>query len=201
MRHLRREIERELAGARRRRAPRAARSPRRSGGCWRDRAGPHGRAPSNALRTAASSPRAKRKQTLPGAAVMQLRRVACQRRAAVDHGRQRLIVHLTRSAASCACARVSAMTAAPASPTCRTVPRASAQRGGSAIGLPSAVWIAHSGAIGPTLSAAMSAPVSTATTPGRVGRRRVSMRRMRACACGERTSTQCNSPGSVMSAT
>ena len=63
------------------------------------------------------------------------------------------------------------MTAATASPTWRTVSRASAQRGGSAIGLPSEVLIAQSGAIGPTLSAAMSAPVNTATTPGKLPRR------------------------------
>ena len=61
--------------------------------------------------------------------------------------------------------------------------------------------MAQSGAIGPTLSAAMSAPVNTATTPGRAAAVALSMPRMRAWACGERTSTQCNSPGSVMSAT
>ena len=41
----------------------------------------------NASRTAASSPRAQRKQTLPGAAFMQLRRaVACAARASVTAG-------------------------------------------------------------------------------------------------------------------
>ena len=111
-----------------------------------------------------------------GRRLVQLRRALRHRGAAVDHDGQRLIVdrHADRRRRS-ACARVSAITAATASPTWRTVPRASAQRGGSAIGLPSAVAMAHSGAIGPTLSAAMSAPVNTATTPGDAAACAVSM--------------------------
>ncbi len=58
------------------------------------------------------------------------------------------------------------MTAATGSPTWRTVSRASAKRGGSAIGEPSRERMIQSGRIGAMRSAAMSAPVKTATTPG-----------------------------------
>ena len=82
------------------------------------------------------------------------------------------------------------------------MPRASAQRGGSAIGLPSEVWIAQSGAIGPTLSARHVGAGEHGDDAGELQPpSSLSMLRMRAWACGERTSTQCNSPGSVMSAT
>ena len=72
----------------------------------------------------------------------------------------------TRSAASVACTRDSAITATIGSPTWRTVSRASAKRGGMAMGEPSRELTIQSGRIGATPSAAMSAPVNTATTPG-----------------------------------
>ena len=90
------------------------------------------------------------------------------------------------------------MTAATGSPTWRTVPRASAQRGGSAIGLPSAR------ADRPERrhrADAVGRHVGAGEHGDDAGQRAAPPRhrcvRMRACACGERTSTQCNSPGSV----
>jgi hypothetical protein len=67
------------------------------------------------------------------------------------------------------------------SPTCRTVSRASAQRGGST--MPGRAQPAR---IGSTPSAAMSFPVSTGTPACET-----SIDLMRACGCGERTSAQC----------
>src|SRR5262249_9326814 len=84
-------------------------------------------------------------------------------------------------------AGVWAMPAATGSPTWRTFSRARAKRGGSAMGDPSRERITHSGRIGAMPAAAMSAPVSTATTPDEPSAADMSIPRMAACGCGERT--------------
>ena len=103
----------------------------------------------------------------------------------------------TRSAASLAWAAVSATTIATGSPTKRT--RSVMQqrvRAHSRAGEPSRLISRMSaggfigiGVCGISLipSAAASAPVSTASTPGMVRASAVSIERMRAWACGERT--------------
>ena len=58
--------------------------------------------------------------------------------------------------------------------------------GGSFIGLPSVLWISQPHGRPPTLSAAMSAPVKIAITPGDCFAAAMSMLRIFACACGER---------------
>ena len=154
---------------------------------------------SNAARTAASSPRAKRKQTLPGAASCSCGAPRAARRA-IDDGGERLVVdldqfgrilRLRRRVRDHGGDRLADMAnrAARQRPARRFRHRRAVAR-----------RIAHSGRIGPMPSAAMSAPVNTATTPG-MAAAAVSIPRMRAWACGERTSTQCNSPASSMSAT
>ena len=51
------------------------------------------------------------------------------------------------------------------------------------------LWISQPHGRPPTFSFARSAPVNTATTPGDAFAAAVSMRVIRACACGERTNT------------
>ena len=80
------------------------------------------------------------------------------------------------SAASFAACLVSAITTATGSPTWRTLPTASTGCGGSAIGEPSLLWICQPQGRPPMLSAAMSAPVKTATTPGAFAAAAVSIR-------------------------
>ncbi|MNX92811.1 hypothetical protein D3C86_1249650 [compost metagenome] len=79
------------------------------------------------------------------------------------------------------------MTSATWSPTWRALPCASAGWGGSFIGVPSMLWISQPQGRPPTLSAAISSPVSTAITPGEASASVLSTERMRAWACGERT--------------
>ena len=57
----------------------------------------------------------------------------------------------------------------------------------------------HAHGIGAAHSAARSAPVCTATTPGRLAAAEVSMRRMRAWAYGLRTSARWRAPGTARS--
>ncbi len=51
------------------------------------------------------------------------------------------------------------------------------------------------------VSACMSAPVYTPTTPGNLRAASTSMPRMRACAAGLRTNVACSMPGTVTSST
>ena len=53
----------------------------------------------------------------------------------------------------------------------------------------------------PSFSAATSAPVSTSSTPGAALAFAVSIFLMRACACGESSTTPWHMPGSTMSST
>ena len=140
MRRLRRAVERELA---RRRGSTVAMTARGS------IAAPTRRlltrssatvcaAERNAATHAASSPRAQRKQTLPGAHVVQLRRAGRLRGARVGDGGQRLVVH--RDALGGIRRLRAGSRRSPPRPARRhgaRCSRASAKRGGSAIGEPS----------------------------------------------------------------
>ncbi len=90
------------------------------------------------------------------------------------------------SAASFAACFVAATTTATGSPTWRTLPVAITGCGGSAIGEPSLLWICQPHGSPPILSAAMSAPVYTATTPGAFAAAAVSMLLIFACGRSER---------------
>ena len=103
------------------------------------------------------------------------------------------------SMASRACSSVSANTATTASPTKRTRSWARAGRSGLAAGAPSGRLKFGASGNGLTPSATRSAPVSTATTPGRASAAAVSMETMRAWACGERRMHRCTWPGMMTS--
>ena len=103
------------------------------------------------------------------------------------------------SAASFAACFVSAITTATGSPTWRTLPTAITGCGGSAIGEPSLLWICQPQGSPPTLSAAMSAPVYTATTPGAFAAAAVSMLLILACGRSERRMNAWSWPGRLMS--
>jgi hypothetical protein len=90
------------------------------------------------------------------------------------------------SAASFARSTLSATTKATGSPTSIVRSFASAGRDGTNIAEPSRRWRGMTGRGAPKFSAAQSAPVSTASTPGIRCAKRMSIERMRACACGER---------------
>ncbi len=90
------------------------------------------------------------------------------------------------SAASLARSMLSANTAATASPTKRAHARVSTRYGGSKLGAPSgAVRFTRELKL-PRPATSASSPVSTRCTPGMASAAAVSMRRMRAAACGER---------------
>src|SRR6266581_344624 len=89
------------------------------------------------------------------------------------------------SAASRACSRLSPITAATASPTKRTVPTASACRGGDALGDPSARLKSADDGNGFTWARTRSSPVTIASTPGNAAAAVVSMPRIRACGYGD----------------
>jgi len=103
------------------------------------------------------------------------------------------------SAASLACAKVSAITTATGSPTWHALPLASAGCGAIFMGEPSLEWIIQPQMRFPILSAASSAPVSTARTPGVAAACAVSTRLSRAWAWGERTKYAWAWPGRLMS--
>ena len=103
------------------------------------------------------------------------------------------------SAASLACCFVAAITTATGSPTWRTLPTASTGCGGSAIGLPSLLWICQPQGRPPIFSAAMSAPVNTAVTPGAAFAAAVSIPTMRACGRSARRIAAYSWPGRLMS--
>src|SRR5215813_11173929 len=92
------------------------------------------------------------------------------------------------------------MTTATASPTWQALPLASAGCGAIFIGEPSLEWIIQPQMRLPILSSASSAPLSTASTPGRAAAALLSMPRIVACACGERTNTAKTCPGRFTSA-
>ena len=93
------------------------------------------------------------------------------------------------SAASCACAMLSATTSATGWPTCITRSRASAGRNGTISFAPLRPTSGGCTEVEPTPAASISLWVSTATHAGRGACRLRVDRRMRACACGERTNT------------
>ena len=96
-----------------------------------------------------------------------------------------------------ACALVSATTMATASPTCRTLSAGSSALGpmntapplGPVSFMSNLVFGTGSCGIGPSLSAAQSAPVNTPSTPGIAFAAAASIATMRACGYGERTIT------------
>ena len=111
----------------------------------------------------------------------------------------------TRSAPSRAAACVSATTIATTSPTKRTRP--AGMGGCGAMNATSGARIISSWGFpgiglcvtGFTPSAAASPPVKTAITPGVASAAAISMRPMRACACGERTKAVYAWPGRLTS--
>jgi hypothetical protein len=98
-----------------------------------------------------------------------------------------------------ACASVSATTNATPSPTWRARLVHSTGRGASARFRPSRLLSGtrHGNELAP--SAARSAPVITASTPGAASAADVSMPRISACACGERSTTPWAWPGTSTS--
>ncbi len=90
---------------------------------------------------------------------------------------------------------VSATTQATRSPTNRTL---STGNGGRSTGFSPSIGGATRSVVA---ALATSAPVHTATTPGRVRAAAVSIRSMRAWACGLRTNTACSAPATAMSPT
>jgi hypothetical protein len=93
-------------------------------------------------------------------------------------------------------ASVSATISATGSPTWRTRSAASSGRGVSPRGLPSGLVTGIMHGISPRPSAFTSAPVSTASTPGAFRAADASIRRIAACACGDRSTYACASPAS-----
>ena len=91
------------------------------------------------------------------------------------------------------------MTTATGSPTWRTRSTASTGCGGSFIGEPSFELISQPQGRPPMPSAAKSAPVKTATTPGAAAAAFVSMPPSRALACGLRRIWAWSWPGRLMS--
>jgi hypothetical protein len=96
---------------------------------------------------------------------------------------------MTFSAASCACATLSATTSATGWPTCSTRSGASAGRNGTTSLLPLRPASGGCSAVEPTPAASSSLCVSTATTPGADLAADASIELIRAWACGERTNT------------
>src|SRR6266446_439733 len=95
------------------------------------------------------------------------------------------------SAASRACSALSAITAATASPTKRTVPTASACRGGDALGEPSARLKSADDGSGFTRPRTRSSPVTIAITPGNAAAAVLAMPRIRACGYGDLKKQTC----------
>ena len=91
----------------------------------------------------------------------------------------------TAPSAATSVSRSSAATSATASPTCRTTPSASTGQ---------SLWI-----MGMRFLPGMSAAVSTAWTPGSARAALTSRRRMRAWACGERSTPARSAPATAMS--
>ena len=82
----------------------------------------------------------------------------------------------------------------PRDPERRTRSRTIAGRSGVGEVDPSRLVTALRHGIGPSPSRAKSSPVRTASTPGAAAAAAMSSARMRACACGERTSLTCSRP-------
>ena len=146
------------------------------------------------------SPTRQTKARLPGASSGQITGASLFKasRASTTPSRGSYSTEMS-SIASSASRALFATIIAMQSPTYRTRPTASPGRGGFAIGEPSACLIEGRRGSPEKPAFNQSSPVKTAITPGAACAMDVSIARMFACACGERTNAASSMPGSSMS--